>query len=294
MSKEHVLAAAEVGAFEGELRSVLVLAALLVTVVLTAAYCMRAWVVLDDLAAAEPERHDDDRATPSVTAAVGVLAALTVVGGLLAFTPLLDLAGHIGWWMALVTVLLVLGAAFAVRSAARGSDPAIRLVGARIPMFDDGFGADAVYLGPSPNRCWHWRGSWCSSTATSSTPTSGALPPPRCCPGGAASASTEPSGRRHPGLDRRRGRGRRCRGGGAVVIALSVVLPMAVALWLVGAGRGLPHRTVNHISLAASAVTLAAVIVAVLVRPTIDRAWVPTLGMRWRWPWTASARPSCS
>lgn len=146
VSKEHVLAAAEVGAFEGELRSVLVLAALLVTVVLTAAYCMRAWVVLDDLAAAEPERHDDDRATPSVTAAVGVLAALTVVGGLLAFTPLLDLAGHIGWWMALVTVLLVLGAAFAVRSAARGSDPAIRLVGARIPMFDDGFGADAVYL----------------------------------------------------------------------------------------------------------------------------------------------------
>ena len=62
------------------------------------------------------------------------------------FTPLLDLAGHIGWWMALVTVLLVLGAAFAVRSAARGSDPAIRVVGARIPMFDDGFGADAVYL----------------------------------------------------------------------------------------------------------------------------------------------------
>ena len=66
------------------------------------------------------------------------------------------------------------------------------------------------------------------------------------------------------------------------MIALSVVLPMAVALWLVGAGRGLPHRTVNRISLAASAVTLAAVIVAVLMRPTIDRAWVPTLGMRWQ------------
>jgi NADH-quinone oxidoreductase subunit L len=153
VSKEHVIAAAEAGALEGEARSVLVFVALLATVALTAAYCMRAWLVMDDLTAAEPERHERDGASSPVRAAVVALAALTVVGGLVVFTPWLPLAGHIGWWMALVTVLLVVGAALAVRSAAgrpdaagAPGDPAVRLVGAWMPEFDAGFGADRLYV----------------------------------------------------------------------------------------------------------------------------------------------------
>lgn len=153
VSKEHVIAAAEVGALQGEARSVLVFVALLATVALTAAYCMRAWLVMDDLTAAAPERHDADGASSPVRAAVVTLSALTVVGGLVVFTPWLPLAGHIGWWMALTTVLLVVGAALAVRRAAGRADaagapgdPAVRLLGAWIPHFDAGFGADRLYV----------------------------------------------------------------------------------------------------------------------------------------------------
>ncbi|MDF2144484.1 NADH-quinone oxidoreductase subunit L [Knoellia sp. p5-6-4] len=146
VSKEHVLGAAEAGVAEGDARSMLVLAALLVTVVLTAAYCMRAWLVLDDLTTARPEVHEGDQANAPVMAAVSVLSVLTVFGGLVVFTPWLALEGHIAWWMALLTVLLVVGAAVAVRSTARGADPATRLVGARVPQFDSGFGADGLYV----------------------------------------------------------------------------------------------------------------------------------------------------
>jgi NADH-quinone oxidoreductase subunit L len=146
VSKEYVLGAAEPGVADGDARSLLVLAALLVTVVLTAAYCTRTWLVLDDLTAARPEVHEDDSANSPVMAAVSVLAVLTVFGGLVVFTPWLGLEGHLSWWMALLTVLLVVGAALAVRGVARGGDPAVRLVGARMPQFDSGFGADALYV----------------------------------------------------------------------------------------------------------------------------------------------------
>ena len=149
VSKEHVLAAAEAGAVHGQARSLLVLVALLVTVALTAAYCMRAWLVLDDLGGAQPERHDTDTATHAVRAAITVLAVLTVVGGLVVFTPWLELPGEVGWWMALVSLLLIVGAALAVRAVstrADGADPAVALVGPRMPRFDSGFGADRVYV----------------------------------------------------------------------------------------------------------------------------------------------------
>jgi NADH-quinone oxidoreductase subunit M len=67
-----------------------------------------------------------------------------------------------------------------------------------------------------------------------------------------------------------------------VVIALSLVLPAAVALWLIGAGRELPHRTVNAAALATSLLTLAAVTAAVVARPSIDAPWVPSMGLRWQ------------
>ena len=66
VSKEHVLAAAEAGAADGQARALARPArTACVTVVLTAAYCMRAWLVLDDLGAADIERHETDTATPA-------------------------------------------------------------------------------------------------------------------------------------------------------------------------------------------------------------------------------------
>jgi NADH-quinone oxidoreductase subunit L len=146
VSKEHVLAAAEAGVADGQARAGIVLLAGLLTVVLTAAYCMRAWLVLDDLTAADIERHDTDTATFPVRAVVTVLTVLTLVGGLVVFTPLLDLGGHIGWLVALLSVLLIVGAGLAVRSLADGADPAARIVGARMPLFDNGFGVDRLYV----------------------------------------------------------------------------------------------------------------------------------------------------
>ncbi|HET8765796.1 MAG TPA: proton-conducting transporter membrane subunit, partial [Pedococcus sp.] len=148
VSKEHVLGAAEAGVSAGDARAWLVLLAGIVTVPLTAAYCMRAWLVLDDLATTDVTRHETDTATRPVRTAVTVLAVLSVVGGLVVLTPLLDLRGHIGWLVALLSVLLIVGAALAVRSVplVDDPDPATRLVGARRPLFDRGLGVDRLYV----------------------------------------------------------------------------------------------------------------------------------------------------
>jgi NADH-quinone oxidoreductase subunit L len=107
---------------------------------------VRAWIVLDDLASADTARHESDTAPREVRTAVTVLAVLTVFGGLVVLTPWLHLKGHINWFMALVSVLLIVGAAWAIRSVAHGADPARRLVGARMPAFDAGLGVDALYV----------------------------------------------------------------------------------------------------------------------------------------------------
>ncbi|SDP73099.1 NADH-quinone oxidoreductase subunit L [Pedococcus dokdonensis] len=146
VSKEHVLAAAEAGTGDGAARAWLVLLAGLLTVVLTAAYCMRAWLVLDDLSAAEIQRHDTDSASLGVRTVVMVLAFLTVVGGLVVFTPLLDVGGRIGWLVAVLSILLIVGAGLAVRSVAQGEDAAARVVGQRMPAFDAGLGVDRLYV----------------------------------------------------------------------------------------------------------------------------------------------------
>ena len=145
-SKEHVLAAAEAGAADGQARAWIVLVASLVTVALTAAYCMRAWVVLDDLTAADVERHEADTAGPGVRAVVAGLAVLTVLGGAVVLTPLVDLGTHVAWWMALLSVLLIVGAGYAVLRLPRGEDPAEQLIGSRMPLFDNGFGVDRLYV----------------------------------------------------------------------------------------------------------------------------------------------------
>ena len=66
------------------------------------------------------------------------------------------------------------------------------------------------------------------------------------------------------------------------MIALSLVAPAAAAVWLLTAGRGLGHRGANLVALAASVVALFAVLLAVIGRPSVDRPWVPALGLRWQ------------
>ncbi|WP_406829625.1 NADH-quinone oxidoreductase subunit M [Pedococcus sp. KACC 23699] len=65
------------------------------------------------------------------------------------------------------------------------------------------------------------------------------------------------------------------------MILTALVLPAAVAAWLLTAGRGLTHRAANLTAAATSVLTLVAVAVAVVLRPEVDRSWVPSLGLRW-------------
>ena len=288
VSKEHVLAAAEAGARDGQARAWLVLLAGLLTVAPHRGL-LHCGPGSCSTTSARPhiERHDADTATARVRAAVTVLAVLTVVGGLVVVTPLLDLGGHIGWLVALLSILLIVGAGLAVRSAAAGKDPAVRVVGARMPSFDAGFGVDRLYVAlvARPVLAAGPRSS-CSSTARSSTPTCAGRPRR---PGSAARRRARPprrAGRLRAGLGRRRSRRRRPRGvalGGAVVILASLVVPAAVAVWLLTGGRGrLPPRRQlprergqrGHPRGASSSPSI--------TRPTVDRAWVPSLGLRWQ------------
>ncbi|MEO5982508.1 MAG: NADH-quinone oxidoreductase subunit M [Pedococcus sp.] len=65
------------------------------------------------------------------------------------------------------------------------------------------------------------------------------------------------------------------------MILAALVVPAAVAAWLLTAGRGLTHRAVNLTAAATSVATLVAVVLAVVLRPEVDRPWVPSLGLRW-------------
>ncbi|KRF39035.1 NADH/ubiquinone/plastoquinone [Terrabacter sp. Soil811] len=179
-TKDTVIDAALEGATGGGgFRAWLVVVALFVTVVLTAAYCTRAWLLLDTPVAAtgrlpdvepavvaeedvavvtttdsaddaEVERvHAHGHAPITLPAAlvVSVLAALTVVGTL--FLASLRGGVHVGLLSALLSVLLVAGAAYAVwslsdrgrldvadRVPSRVREPAVR-----------GFGVDTAYVG---------------------------------------------------------------------------------------------------------------------------------------------------
>lgn len=66
------------------------------------------------------------------------------------------------------------------------------------------------------------------------------------------------------------------------MIILSLVAPAAVAVWLLTGGRALTHKAANVLATCTTVVTLAGVLVAVITRPTVDRAWVPSLGLRWQ------------
>ncbi len=147
-------AALEGAAAGGGARAWLVVVALLLTVVLTAAYCTRAWLLLDtplDRPLTEPHvasagrSHGPGPITVPAALAVAVLAVGTVLGALL----LLGIRGalHVGLLSAGLSLLLVVGAAYAVWSA---SDHGRLDVADRLgPRLRDGavrgFGADTAY-----------------------------------------------------------------------------------------------------------------------------------------------------
>ena len=64
------------------------------------------------------------------------------------------------------------------------------------------------------------------------------------------------------------------------LIAL-LALPLAVGLWLVSGGRDLPRRAAASTALVTATLTAALAAYVVVDRPSVDRSWVPALGLRW-------------
>ena len=201
VSKEYVLGAAHDNVSEsGSAAGWIVLVAVGMSVVLTAAYCTRAWLVLTHLSAEEEVTHEaaiqesrGDRgrqphrdvhgagfggwysrrlgapasgstvtdavhAEPdhghadihgSARLSVGLLAFLSVVGGLIIFTPLVPVEPHITWWLAASSLVLIVASWAGVRFLAPVDgigDAAARLGADRMALFDRGLGADGVYV----------------------------------------------------------------------------------------------------------------------------------------------------
>ncbi len=199
VAKEYVLAAAHDNVSEsGSVAGWIVLVAVGMSVVLTAAYCTRAWLVLTHLSAEEEVIHEaairaaneiedvslltiftepafegdippdstpasastvtDVHAEPehghsdihgSARLSIGLLAFLSVVGGLIIFTPLVQVEPHITWWLAASSLVLIVSAWAGVRYLAPVDgigDAAGRLGADRMALFDKGFGADGVYV----------------------------------------------------------------------------------------------------------------------------------------------------
>jgi NADH-quinone oxidoreductase subunit L len=186
VSKEYVLGAAFDNVTKlGSVAGWIVLVSFGMTVVLTAAYCTRAWLVLTHLtpedealrrrtkeesrkvvdvslveiftepasgAVAEPRvksDHGHSEIFAGARLSIGALAFMSVVGGLIIFTPLVGVEPHIVWYLAVSSLLLILLAGLVVRQLASSSvigDAADLLGSRRMAMFDKGFGADNVYV----------------------------------------------------------------------------------------------------------------------------------------------------
>ncbi|MGC5586028.1 proton-conducting transporter membrane subunit [Ornithinimicrobium sp. W1665] len=177
VSKELVLGTAETGAIgAGGAASVVVLAAVGASAPLTAAYCMRAWLVLDRPTLAQQhaatyhtgpvERIDDffdepqvvheaegvERAEAAITSSARlgttVLTVMTLLGSIVALLPVWRSDVHLNVQLLLATLVLMAAAALAVWFAARGvrtRDAAAR-VPARLSLAAErGLGADYAY-----------------------------------------------------------------------------------------------------------------------------------------------------
>lgn len=66
-----------------------------------------------------------------------------------------------------------------------------------------------------------------------------------------------------------------------MALILMLLVPGAVGLWLVTGGRALSAPTARVVALVTAAVGGLAAIAATVTRPTVDRAWIPDLGVRW-------------
>ena len=66
-----------------------------------------------------------------------------------------------------------------------------------------------------------------------------------------------------------------------MALILLILLPAAVGVWLVVAGRELPARTAGTVAAATALVTLALTVGSVVVRPVVDRSWLPAFDLRW-------------
>ncbi|WP_237565563.1 NADH-quinone oxidoreductase subunit L [Ornithinimicrobium cavernae] len=177
VSKELVLAQAEHGVQDGVgPAGTIVLAAVGASVPLTAAYCMRAWLILDrgprrapapaPRRAQEHQMIDDFFEEPDVVeeaigieeaesaisssarAAVALLGFFSVVGGIVVFTPRLQLDVTINLQLLVAALLLMALAALAVWVVSRGVGS--RDAAARLPMRvslagERGLGFDRLY-----------------------------------------------------------------------------------------------------------------------------------------------------
>ncbi|MCE0486163.1 NADH-quinone oxidoreductase subunit 5 family protein [Ornithinimicrobium sediminis] len=173
VSKELILGSAEAGvqaATPGP--ALIVLAAVGAGAPLTAAYCMRAWLILSRPVLVRGngrtgEQLDDFFAEPEVMVeAVGVeeaeaaissparagittLSLLTVVGGVLPLTPFFDVELHLNVPLLVASLLLMAAAALFVLAASRGvrtRDAAARLPAVLNLAAERGLGADTAYL----------------------------------------------------------------------------------------------------------------------------------------------------
>ncbi|EAQ00258.1 putative NADH dehydrogenase I chain M [Janibacter sp. HTCC2649] len=66
-----------------------------------------------------------------------------------------------------------------------------------------------------------------------------------------------------------------------MALILMLLVPGAVGLWLVTGGRALSASTARLVALVAASVGGVAAVAATVMRPVVDRAWIPDLGVRW-------------
>lgn len=66
-----------------------------------------------------------------------------------------------------------------------------------------------------------------------------------------------------------------------MALILMLLVPGAAGLWLVTGGRALAPATARVVALVAATVGGVAAVAATIVRPVVDRAWIPDLGVRW-------------
>ena len=141
----------------------LVLVALLVAVVLTAAYSARAYIIVtarDPLpeghrphasatvgtAATDAHAHEAAPPTFSLRVVIATLLLLTVLGALVERLGVFTLEPFDLAWTAVTFVLIVIGVGIAYRARGVDGDPAVSLYGRRMALADSGLGADALYL----------------------------------------------------------------------------------------------------------------------------------------------------